>query len=660
MLQPSIYKQPFTNAREILLLFTGLVLLSLLFYSGMETFFPSHIHAWTQSDRLALAYGFLDNGFNFFKPQTFNLATKNGITGVDFPIHEYLVALLMKIFNNRNPLIFRLYTLGFCYTGYLSLFLLLKSLTGSFTKSMAGVCFVFTLPVLGYFQFGFIPSVTAFSSCITGIYFYTRYLDSKRKTALLTTLAFISLSALVRSTYIIYLVAILLHFLLSARQQKKISISSLLLFIGALAIVIGYALYNRYLNKVYGSQFLTSFLPADDWRAFFHIVLSVIKRWWHQYFTISHYIVLLIMLWVLRSNRKTLHIRSHQLVVLAGIAFPGSVLFFILMAKQFVDHEYYFADSFYPVILLLVTAGIQNMEGQNHLWKKIQPVLWLLLLTATIESYYVQKEKYSVHQWDRGEITRTNFTGSAAFLDSLKVPATATILVIDAYSTNAPLLLMNRKGYTVLTTSASNIKQALTLPFEYIVIQDVFLPSEVLYHYPLLASRLKRLGGNGRISVFRYHKDGLTPASTVSLLGMHPYLDISTRPANLSSWTNLTTTDSSGMQRIDNATVYGPTCTISPNQVREHSKLLFGFTYRHCEKPCTVNMVLSVENAAGKSIQHTSMPIRLQPSTGANRAECLFVLPASIEKGSVCKCFIWNEQGCSFSVSDLVITVGNN
>ena len=70
---------------------------------------PSHIHLWTQSDRYAIALGYLENCFNFLKPQMYNLATTNGITGVDLPLNEYIVALQMRLFNSNNPALFRFY-----------------------------------------------------------------------------------------------------------------------------------------------------------------------------------------------------------------------------------------------------------------------------------------------------------------------------------------------------------------------------------------------------------------------------------------------------------------------------------------------------------------------------------------------------------------------
>ena len=38
--------------------------------------YPAYIHAWTQSDRLALAMNFQENNFDFFHPATYSLLTK--------------------------------------------------------------------------------------------------------------------------------------------------------------------------------------------------------------------------------------------------------------------------------------------------------------------------------------------------------------------------------------------------------------------------------------------------------------------------------------------------------------------------------------------------------------------------------------------------------
>jgi hypothetical protein len=61
---------------------------------------------------VALAFGFYDNGMNFFKPRTLSQFSKDGVVGVEFPILSYLTALTAKLFSrNSIPLVFRVLNL---------------------------------------------------------------------------------------------------------------------------------------------------------------------------------------------------------------------------------------------------------------------------------------------------------------------------------------------------------------------------------------------------------------------------------------------------------------------------------------------------------------------------------------------------------------------
>ena len=101
-----------------IIIITGL---GFLYHHKYINEFPSNIHAWAQSDRYALSLGFLDNGLNIFKPQTFvynhqfphkwKVPSGETITAVDFPIHDYIPALLMKLTGNTSPWLFRIYIL---------------------------------------------------------------------------------------------------------------------------------------------------------------------------------------------------------------------------------------------------------------------------------------------------------------------------------------------------------------------------------------------------------------------------------------------------------------------------------------------------------------------------------------------------------------------
>src|SRR5690606_30913848 len=125
--------------------------------------FPAYIHAWTQSDRLAIAGCFQLNGFDFFHPCNYNLITKEGVTAVDFPIHEYIVALISYCFSLDLVVTFRFYTLLYGLVGLYFVYRFFKLITGSYLKGIALLLFVLTAPFYSYYLNGFLPSVPSFS-----------------------------------------------------------------------------------------------------------------------------------------------------------------------------------------------------------------------------------------------------------------------------------------------------------------------------------------------------------------------------------------------------------------------------------------------------------------------------------------------------------------
>jgi len=89
--------------KKSLVVISFIILVGVLFHWKNINEFPSYTHAWAQADRYAISLGFLDNNLNFFKPQTyilnhqfphnFKVPSENGVTAVDFPIHDFIPAL---------------------------------------------------------------------------------------------------------------------------------------------------------------------------------------------------------------------------------------------------------------------------------------------------------------------------------------------------------------------------------------------------------------------------------------------------------------------------------------------------------------------------------------------------------------------------------------
>ena len=438
-----------SNKKSVPLLVLVLFGISMFLYESTINLFPSFIHAWTQSDRYAIALQFLDNGFDFFHPATFNLQTVEGITRVDFPINEFIVALLMKLFGTTAPIVFRVYTLCISVFGLTYLYLLSKKITASEIKSWLIVLFVFFSPVYFYYQIGFIPSIPAIACLFAAYYYFFSYKESQNKKQFLIAIVFFLMAALMRFPLIIFLTAICLQQGWMMLREKKIKANELLCFIVAFALFVSYYFYNVHLGRLYGNMFLDYLMPANSISELKEILSEMVHHWGLHYFTYSHYALLLIALsisvmqFIKRKSIQNKMYWFHLLIVTCG-----TTIYFLLMAQQYFAHDYYFLDSFFVPIILFLVFSIKSIQLDSFLQKSIWTSVFIIqIILCYIFSQKIQNERYYSGPWDRTEITRQNFTGTEKSLDDLGIPKEAKILVIDAYTTNAPLILMNRKGY---------------------------------------------------------------------------------------------------------------------------------------------------------------------------------------------------------------------
>lgn len=493
---------------SIIALITTFLVISSLLYRETITLFPSFIHAWTQSERYTIALCFLENGFDFFHPCTFNLQNIEGITPIDFPINEYIVAIIMKLLNSTAPAIFRIYTLLVSIIGLIHLYLFAEKLTNSSLKATTTAFFAFLSPVYIYYQVGFIPSVPALSFIFIAIYYYFIYFENKNSKHLFIATAFFLLAALIRMPFFIFLFAALTHSLWNSYNQKKLNIRETGAFIIAIGCFGAYYLYNKHLGKIYGNAFLNTFMPPRNAEEIKDIFMHTINFWLFHYFTKAHYLLFFIIIlftgYYFIKNKNSFFVQK-QYWTYFFIAFCGTSFYLVLMMRQFYDHDYYFLDSLFVPTVLLFTLCLSHMplsSKKHHIaWTGIFVVLGA---KGFLSAKHIQSERYTQYEWDRVEISRQNFIGTDKFLDSIGIAKDAKILVIDSYSTNIPLVLMKRRGYTVYQTNRDDaMMPLLNYKWDYVAIQDVFLLSDVLHYYPLVSNYIEKVASNGKVSFYQ-------------------------------------------------------------------------------------------------------------------------------------------------------------
>lgn len=502
--------------REYLIAFAVIAFLATFFNHRYINDFPSQMHAWAQCDRYALALGFVDNNLNLFSPQTyvynkqvpgFIHAFPNTVTAVDFPLHDYIPAVIMKITGDDSPRIFRSYTLVYSCVGLFFLFLTARLITGDFWKSLLVLLFAATSPVFVYYQGGFLPTIPSLANAMIGLFFYVRNVYNGRKRDFAVGILFLTLAALSRTPFAIVLIAVLgLEFLRVLRKEAGLRqrIIPVLLSVAAIG---GYLLYNNILRKSSGSMFISTPGPVHSWKEASEILNIVWKQWILVYFSLSHYVViglaiLLATICVIFRKRSRSRFRWQMNLMLFAWLF-GSLVYSILMLTKFREHDYYIMDAlFLPVLFLLILllAAIPKLSARYTDWISV-PVLVTVAVLWGSSAFAFQVKRHLPSSWDRNYKTMRDYDGAGELLDSLGYGQDARIVSVFHTSPNMPFIMMKRNGYFIPAGALDILQESFRWDFDCMIIPDRYL-EEVYSLYPSIVKRIRKVGGNGRLTVY--------------------------------------------------------------------------------------------------------------------------------------------------------------
>jgi hypothetical protein len=470
---------------------------------------PKGDFALQQSDHYALALGFLDNGFDFFHPSSFSLTHEyppeetltnpQGITAVDFPILHFSVAILMKIFDSKSPIIFRLVNLLWSFIAIWFFFRTIANIKG-FWIALFLSGFIMFQPIYCYFQDGFHVSIAAFNASLIGISYMIRYFLEGKGNFFLIGLLFLTLGALMRFTQIILLMALLFSYMYLFVKKNRSVNKLIYIFIG-IALVLIYFAYNRYLFSNYGSIFLNSPRIADSMKEFGLHFLKIAKVYLLEFIPLMHLFALslAIFLFIKTKNRNNSNLESLKIWLIFTIM--GAFIFSILMSFGLSVHDYYSLDTWLPVMTLMIVYFCLtiDLKSKSDNWIKIFVIMFV------IGSFSLAFEKQN-HKYDSGMVLRgadlviNDFKRSADYLDS-HISNKDRVLIICHYGWNAPMIGWPRKSYRVANNYPEQIPLALQKVPDKIITHDATF-IDTFANYPEFYSQVKYLNGNGKVSLW--------------------------------------------------------------------------------------------------------------------------------------------------------------
>jgi len=106
--------------------------------------------------------------------------------------------------------------------------------------------------------------------------------------------------------------------------------------------------------------------------------------------------------------------------------------------------------------------------------------------------------------------TAQNFKGAEQFLDAMHIPKEAKILVLGVDGPNNPFVLMNRKGYCVLSSEPERIEMGLNWPYDFVVLENSEMLNGIYNQYPQIINRLTKLASNGSITIYTKNEQNVS------------------------------------------------------------------------------------------------------------------------------------------------------
>ncbi|MEX0966419.1 MAG: glycosyltransferase family 39 protein [Bacteroidia bacterium] len=461
---------------------------------------PQSVHQWAQTDRASVALRYYQEGMNFFLPRVHNIANGTGITGMEFPIINYSVAILYKLFG-YNEWLYRLLMLSIITAGLMATAALARRILHDPVWAALLTLIWFLSPVLVFYSANFLPDTASLGLIMIGWLAFFKLKD--RFSVKWLTILFISasLASLIKIVSAISIIAMLLiiglyhlKFIQNKTGQeiynKKNIVAGMLLL--ALALTAAWYGYANYLNKEYLSGFfLLQARPAPSLMEFLRYAKGAAMIWGPAYYSLATLIAIAAAAISSLIFRKKV---DRLLLIISWLVFLGSLAYYLLMSFQFRDHDYYIiallpAGYFF---LLLIT---DYLKKQKSLIRNLTLAgLAILFLVSAVYARNMHKERY------KATPGFSAYFDLEPYLDSLQISQKDIIYSAYDESFNISLYLSNRQGHTLSPYLPEEYHLFhLYLNIDYAVINDTSF-----IQFPSIKQVLgSRIGEHKGLSIYR-------------------------------------------------------------------------------------------------------------------------------------------------------------
>lgn len=410
------------------------------------------VHNWRQTTETMVARNFLEADPNILYPRIDIAGEKTGITGMEFPVLNYLMFLASKVFGYQHwygrIINLVISSLGLWYFYQLS--------RKYFTEQIS-LYATLILAVSVWFQFSrkIMPDTFSMSLLIMGIYYGTNYLDlqnNKRRLLHLLLYFMLTTGAIMAKLPSAYLCVVFILYLgnkhISARKKWAFVLVSTFV---VLPVGVWYFYWVPYLVENYGFwHFFMGKSFAEGAKDIIHDIPKALSQF---YDTALKFIGFgAFVLGIAYSLIK----REKLLLSVLSLSFFSFCVIILKSGNAFLKHNYYIVP-FVPVMALISGYGLSQLKNT-----KIAVVILVAISVEGVANQFsdlTPKKEY----WE--------LVGLEADLD--KVSKRDDLVIINSNEYPTPMYFAHRKGWVNSNERIQNpdyIKELASKGLKFIVI----------------------------------------------------------------------------------------------------------------------------------------------------------------------------------------------
>ncbi len=364
--------------RNIILL--SIVLISVLMHFEHFSKDLMSIHVWRQTQTQSTTINFYEEDMNIFNPRRNDRGDTEGIFRMEFPLMQWIVACLYKVFGN-HIIITRIFMFLIGLLSILGLYKLLDALFHNTVLSVIGAWAFNFSPSFYYYTINPLPDNLALCCSIWGLALFFIWYQNKESKYLLLSSLLLSIGALCKLPFIIYYIVPLSYFLYTAVKNGinfRMIYQSIGAFIFSLLPIAWYlaVIPNWDGNMIVKGMFNSNESVIQILDFFQHNLISTLPELLLNYGSVLFFLAGFYFLFKEKSYR------NPKFILLLSLSIMCLIYYFFEANAIAKIHDYYLFP-FYPLLFILVAYGAFKLYSFKIRFFKYVTIFLLLILPLT-------------------------------------------------------------------------------------------------------------------------------------------------------------------------------------------------------------------------------------------------------------------------------------